>query len=65
MEPSIKLSSAVVEVTPSNILSSAAVEVTKVSEPEAPMYNAGVLNSEVDLSASTINTELAVVVPCA
>ena len=40
------------------------VEVTNVSEPDVPMYNAGVLTSEVDLFASTINTELAVVVPC-
>ena len=50
--------------TQSNMLSSAAVEVTNVSEPDVPMYNAGVLTSEVDLFASTINTELAVVVPC-
>ena len=64
-EPSIKLSSAAVEVTPSNILSSAAVDVTNVSDPDVPMYNAAVLNSEVDLFASTIKPELAVVVPCA
>ena len=64
-EPSIKLSSAAVEVTPSNILSYAAVDVTNVSDPDVPMYNAAVLNSEVDLFASTIKPELAVVVPCA
>ena len=38
-------------------------DVTNVSDPDVPKYNAAVLNSEVDLFASTINTELAVVVP--
>jgi hypothetical protein len=51
-------------VIPSNTFNSAAVEVTKVSFPEVPKYNAGVLNSEVDFAAFTIKAELAVVVPC-
>ena len=52
------------EVIPSRAeLISAAVAVINVSEPEVPKWSAAVLNSEVDLFASTINAELAVVVP--
>ena len=63
-EPSTRFNSAAVDVTPSKMFSSAAVEVTSVSEPEVPMYSAGVLSSEVDFAAFTIKAELAVVVPC-
>ena len=63
-DPSNKLSSAKVDVIPSSAeFISVAVAVINVSLPDVPRYNAPVRNSEVDLLASTISAELAVVVP--
>ena len=63
-DPSNKLSSAAVDVIPSSAeFISVAVAVTNVSFPEVPKYSAAVLSYEVDLFASTMSAELAVVVP--